>query len=290
MTMTLQPTRRADCALVAILAGWFALLALISRAHADAPKLDVPYVPTPMPVVERMLELGQVREGHYVIDLGSGDGRIPITAARRYGARGFGVDIDPRRISEAIESANREGVSNRVKFDRRNLFDVDFSQADVLTMYLLPTVNMQLKPRILNDMKPGARVVSHAFDLGRWTPDAEATVDGKRIYSWIVPAKVAGRWQVRQGDQTFVVNLNQEFQKIVGEVQVDGRSRPISAAELTGDRITLTFAAEDGIARTLRGRVMGDRIVPDEQSASAPTGTGTRTSSGTPWEAARLGT
>lgn len=151
--------------------------------------LDVPYVPTPMDVVEAMLDVAKVSKNDVVYDLGCGDGRIVVTAAKKYGATGIGVDLNPERIKEANENAKEKGVENKVKFYEGNLFDFDFSKASVLTLYLLPDVNLQLMPKILKEMKPGSRVVSHAFDMGDWKPDKQISVDGRTVYMWTVPKR-----------------------------------------------------------------------------------------------------
>lgn len=154
---------------------------------ATAPRLDVPFVPTPQPVVDKMLELAKVGKGDFLIDLGSGDGRIPVTAAKKYGVRALGVDLNPQRIKEANERAKEAGVTDLVEFRQQDLFETDLSKADVLTMYLLPSVNLKLRPKIMKEMKPGSRVVSHAFDMGDWTPEQKVTVDGRTVYMWTVP-------------------------------------------------------------------------------------------------------
>lgn len=156
------------------------------KAQVD---LDVPYVPTPMDVVEAMLDLAKVTKKDVLYDLGCGDGRIVVTAAEKFGTKGIGVDIDPRRIEEANANAKEKGVEKKVMFHEGNLFDFDFSKASVLTLYLLPDVNLQLKPKILAEMKPGSRVVSHAFDMGEWKPDKQISVGGRTVYLWIVPEK-----------------------------------------------------------------------------------------------------
>ena len=153
---------------------------------------DVIYVPTPHETVEAMLALGEVRKGDVLYDLGSGDGRIPIAAAKKFGVRGVGIDINPQRIEEANGNAKKEGVTQLVSFRNEDLFEADFSEATVVTLYLLSTLNEKLKPRLLSELKPGTRVVSHAFDMGDWAP--EKTVDvgnGTRIYLWRIPAKGA---------------------------------------------------------------------------------------------------
>jgi hypothetical protein len=154
-----------------------------------AESLDVPYVPTPQSVVDKMLDMANVTGEDYLIDLGSGDGRIPIAAATRFGTRGMGVDIDPARVHEAKANAVNARVADKVEFRKQDLFETDLGQATVLTMYLLPRVNLQLRPRILSKLKPGTRVVSHSFDMGDWKPDQKITVDGRKIYLWIVPER-----------------------------------------------------------------------------------------------------
>jgi trans-aconitate methyltransferase len=153
--------------------------------------LDVPYVPTPQSVVNKMLDIAKVNDKDYLIDLGSGDGRILIAAAKRFGAKGMGVDIDAARIQEAKTNAINARVEDKVEFRKQDLFETDLRKATVLTMYLLPRVNLQLRPRILNELKPGTRVVSHNFDMGDWQPDQKIKVDGRTIYLWIVPERGA---------------------------------------------------------------------------------------------------
>src|SRR3990170_4346969 len=157
---------------------------------------DVPYVPTPPVVVEEMLRLAAVGPGGFVMDLGSGDGRILIAAAKKFGARGVGVDLDPERIEESVYGAQLAGVSDRVAFERQDLFKFDISRASVVTMYLLPSVNLKLRLRLLKELKPGTRIVSHDFDLQDWQPDRKSTVR-KNVFLWIVPAQVGGRWRGR---------------------------------------------------------------------------------------------
>jgi len=159
-----------------------------SYAYAQQPNLDVPYVPTKQPVVDAMLNIAKVSKGDVHYDLGCGDGRIVISAAKR-GAIATGVDIDPERIKEANENAKVAGVTDKVTFIEGNLFDMDFSKATVLTLYLLPDVNLKLRPKILKEMKPGSRVVSHAFDMGDWKPEKTIVVDGSTIHYWTVPER-----------------------------------------------------------------------------------------------------
>jgi methylase of polypeptide subunit release factors len=150
--------------------------------------LDVPYVQSRTKVVDGLLKLAGVKKGDVLYDLGCGDGRIVVTAAKDFGATGVGVDLDPQRIAEANANANAAGVADQAKFVTADLFDVDLSKATVITIYLLPTVNMQLRPKLLA-LKPGTRIVSHAFGMGDWKPDKTEEVDGSTIYLWIVPKK-----------------------------------------------------------------------------------------------------
>ncbi len=151
------------------------------------PRLDVPYVPTPQPVVDKMLELARVSKNDMLFDLGCGDGRIVVTAAKARGARGTGIDLDPARIAEATENAKRAGVADRAKFRVGDLFKTDFSSATVVTLYLLPTVNAKLRPQLWKQLRVGTRVVSHAFDMGsEWPAEKTVQVDGRAIYYWTI--------------------------------------------------------------------------------------------------------
>jgi precorrin-6B methylase 2 len=150
---------------------------------------DVPFVPTIDEVVAEMLRLGQVGKNDFVIDLGSGDGRIPITAAKKYGARGFGVDIDPQRVRESQDNAKKAGVEDKVRFMQGDLFNTDISKATVVTLYLLPSVNLRLRPKLLAELKPGTRVVSHNYDMGDWKPDQVVNVGSHTVYLWTIPER-----------------------------------------------------------------------------------------------------
>ncbi|HSF48888.1 MAG TPA: class I SAM-dependent methyltransferase [Burkholderiales bacterium] len=163
----------------------FASIAFVQPSVAR----DVPYVPTPEPVVEKMLELAEVGPNDLLYDLGSGDGRIVIAAAKKHGARGIGVDIDPERVREARENAKAAGVTDRVQFREGDLFKMDLSGATVVTLYLLPDVNMKLRPKLLKELKPGTRIVSHSFDMGDWAPEQKVQVEGRTIYYWTIPEK-----------------------------------------------------------------------------------------------------
>lgn len=150
---------------------------------------DVVFVPTPQEVVDKMLELAKVGKGDVLYDLGCGDGRIPVTAAKRYGIRGVGIDIDPQRIQEATENARKNGVAGLVQFRQEDLFKTNFREATVVTLYLLPELNVKLRPRLLAELKPGTRIVSHQFDMGTWKPERKLELNGRTIYLWTVPAR-----------------------------------------------------------------------------------------------------
>lgn len=183
---------------VIAIAGCFAVLFLSadsSRAQARSGQAtatlrepDVIYVPTPPAVVEAMLNVAQVKSTDIVYDLGSGDGRIPIAAAQKYGARGVGIDINPERIKEANANAVAAKVTDKVKFMNADLFETNISEATVVTLYLLPTLNEKLRPKLLKELKPGTRIVSHAFRMGDWTPERTLNVDGREVFYWTIPA------------------------------------------------------------------------------------------------------
>jgi ubiquinone/menaquinone biosynthesis C-methylase UbiE len=154
---------------------------------------DVVFVPTPNDVVNKMLEMAQVTAKDIVYDLGSGDGRIPITAAQKYGARGVGVDINPERIREANENLKKSGVADKVKFIEGDLFETNISEATVVTLYLLNSLNAKLRPKLMKELKPGTRVVSHAFNMGDWKPERTETVDYSTVYLWRIPGKPAAK-------------------------------------------------------------------------------------------------
>lgn len=249
-----------------------------------APHLDVPYLGTRPEVVARMLDLAQVRPGDRVLDLGTGDGRILITAARR-GATGLGVDIDPVLIAEARAAAARAGVADRARFAAQDLFATPLAGRDVVTMYLLPAVNLRLRPRLLAELRPGARVVSHAFDMGDWRPDVAARVGGAKLYLWRVPARIEGDWRlVEPGRSPARLLMHQHFQDVGGTLIRDGRRLPLTDTRLDGDR--LRFAVDDGSARrTYEGVVRGGAISgvgPTWRATRGPSGSGSGASSQPP--------
>ncbi|MCW4463371.1 methyltransferase domain-containing protein [Sphingomonas sp. BT-65] len=218
---------------------------------ARARDADVPYVPTPPEVVEGMLDMAGLKPGERLIDLGSGDGRIPMAAVRR-GASALGVEIDSDLVARARAKARFAGLEGRVHFVRDDLFTVSLRDADVVTLYLLPDINERLKPKLLSEMKPGARVVSHAFDMGDWPPEQHREVSEKHVYLWTIPAIAGGEWRLVRGDgTTATLAIAQRYSRVSG--MLDGRA--IRDARLAG--AALSFAA-DGVA--YRGAV-GDRTI-----------------------------
>ncbi len=232
----------------------FAASAFAQGQKAYEPKIgqdgkDVIWVPTPLVVVEKMIDIAQVTARDYVIDLGSGDGITVIAAAKR-GARALGIEYNPDLVRLSRRNAENEGVSARAKFVKADLFESDFSQATVITLYLGLNLNLRLRPKILG-LRPGTRVVSHVFTMYQWSPDETATIDGHDVNLWIVPAKVAGVWRTSQGE----LILRQEFQTIEGTIKNGGQAVPISGGRLRGD--FLSFSAGGTV---YSGRVSGNRI------------------------------
>jgi len=220
--------------------------ALASAVIAQPRPLDVPYVPTPEHIVEAMLKLAKPTTDDFLVDLGCGDGRIPIMAAQKYGVRGFGVDMNPVRIKEARANAVKAGVTDKVEFIEGDLFQTDFKKASVLTLYLLPLVNMALRPSIL-EMKPGTRIVSHAFHMEDWKADATEQYEFRTVYYWVVPAKVAGRWVGTSAGAKVELDLVQKFQELSGTATIDGKSATVKAGKVTGEAIEIEVG-RDGAA------------------------------------------
>jgi len=262
---------------------WLGLLALASiacAALAQDPVEDVPFVPTPQSVVEAMLKLAQVRPGDFVMDLGSGDGRIVITAARQFGAEGLGVEYDPTLLERATKAAAEAGVSDRTTFIKQDIFDTDLSQATVLTLYLLPEVNRRLRPKILEQLRPGARVVSHDWDMGDWEPDAKIEVDApdkdvgaqqkSTVFLWVVPANVEGAWRSRLGaGGELELEFTQKYQRVGGTVRYRNVECPVAEATLAGDRLAIR-ACEGANRLVMVGKAYPDRIVGMVSRGGAP--------------------
>jgi SAM-dependent methyltransferase len=255
---------------------------------------DTPYVQTPQNVVDAMLKTAKVTAKDYVIDLGSGDGRMVITAAKRQGARGFGVDLDKRLVQLANENAAKAGVADRAQFYARDLFETDLSPASVITIYLLPEVNLMARSKLLA-LAPGTRIVSHDYGIGDWLPDAEFEMDapGKpvgrsqksKVLYWVVPDQVAGRWlwQIDDGGKPRTVELllRQNYQKLEASAQLDGRALAVERAALTGKILDVTLALPG------RGRVTfsGHRINQAIEGTMRPADGKGKT---VPWSAVRI--
>jgi SAM-dependent methyltransferase len=216
--------------------------------------LDVPYVATPREVVVEMLKMAEIGKGDVVYDLGCGDGRIVIAAAKDMGARGVGIDKDPRRIKECIVNAAAAQVSDRVSFREEDLFQTDFSEATVVSMYLLQMINLTLRPKLLQELKPGSRIISHNFDMRDWKPDKAKNIGSHSIYCWIVPANVTGVWEgimpVNFGGGKFTLRLRQDFQKISGEITLGSVTRSLTATVLTGAQLRFSFPWENADRKT----------------------------------------
>jgi SAM-dependent methyltransferase len=202
---------------------------------------DVPYVPTPYEVVDGMLELAKVVEEDIVYDLGCGDGRIVVQAAKKYGTRGVGVDSDPQRIKESNQNAKENMVTDKVKFYEKNLFETDLTEATVVTIYLLSEVNIKLRPKLFRELKPGSRVVSNSFDMDDWEPEKREVVGNRNLYLWIMPFNFSGKWQGtisgNNSEEEYLLELNQEFQKVSGNLQIGKEKLKITDAKLDGNNL-----------------------------------------------------
>lgn len=255
---------------------------------------DTPYVQTPQNVVDAMLETAKVTNKDYVIDLGSGDGRMIITAAKKRGARGFGVDLDKRLVKLANDNARKAGVADRAKFYARDLFETDLSPASVITIYLLPEVNLMARSKLLA-LAPGTRIVSHDYGIGDWLPDLEYEMDapGKpvgrsqksKVLYWVVPDIVAGRWlwNLNSGgkSQQVELDLKQNYQKLEATAKLDGRAVPVEQAKLTGRMIEVTLQLPERGRVTFSGRRINQAFEGEMHAAGSK-------DKGMPWNAVRI--
>lgn len=225
-----------------------------------AQKLDVAYVPTPYAIVEEMLNIANAGPGDYLIDLGSGDGRIVIAAAKR-GAYGHGVELDPKRIREAELNAAKAGVSDKVLFLKENIYETDFSRATVITLYLFPTINIKLRPFLLEKMKPGTKIVSHDFSMDEWKPDKHIRIGNHSVFLWIIPAWVNGEWMWKTGGEIFIMNAQQQFQETELYLKSGTVALPVENEYLSGRRISFTaFNPVNGKRYLFSGAVDGNNI------------------------------
>lgn len=227
------------------------------------PGKDVVWVPTPEALVEEMLRMANVGPSDYVIDLGSGDGRTVIAAAQRFGARGLGIEYNPDLVALSKRNAEREGVADKVEFMKADIFETDFSQATVVTMYLLPSLNLKLRPSIL-ELRPGTRIVSHSFHMADWEPDRKITIEDHNAYLWIVPADVSGNWRVSLTGpvawESWELRLVQDFQVLYGRVRLGTETFRLLDGRVQGEEIRFVFSDASGNRREFTGRARGGRI------------------------------
>ncbi len=215
-----------------------------SQGGEEKVELDVPYEPSSEDVVLMMIEMAKVVKNDRVYDLGCGDGRIVIMASQKTGALGVGVDLDPDRVKESQDNARKANVTDRVKFFRQDLFQTNISEATVVMLYLYPEVNLKLRPKLLRELKPGTRIVSHSHDMGSWEPDqTRVASNGHRIHYWVIPANVVGTWEWNMwGEETpYLLTLNQEFQKVSGTLLAGSEEIPMKHLRLMGDRLELAI-------------------------------------------------
>jgi hypothetical protein len=225
---------------------------------------DSVWVPTPERMIRRMLQIADTTSEDVVIDLGAGDGRIPIYAAKHFGARGVGVELEANLVRVAREKAKAEGVAHLATFLQQDLFEADLSEATVIALYISPGVMTRLKPRLL-ELEPGTRVVSHHFTLDDWEPDETIRVMGRTAHLWVVPASAAAIWSVNIPGEEFVLRIEQRYQALVTRGERDGKRVPVVGARLRGTEIRFTAFDRDGSARHFRGTVQGARMSGDSK-------------------------
>jgi precorrin-6B methylase 2 len=259
MMVTRSARRMSFASLVAACCAAFGIALAPVLTAAEVERTGGPFVPTPQTVVDAMLDLAKVTKDDFVIDLGSGDGRIVLTAAQRYSARGVGVDIDPELVEKSNAEAMKRGMSERIKFMQKDVLQADVADATVLTLYLLPGMMKSLQAKLVRELRPGTRIVSHDFAFGDWKADRELSVDvpekfgqtgqwKSTLYYWVVPAQVAGAWQVNVDGlrPELLLSLEQRYQDLQGTVTTGDRRRPIANARVAADRIAFTLELADG--------------------------------------------
>lgn len=224
--------------------------------HLDEPclLLDIPFVPSDEKVIRAMLDLAALERDDLLYDLGCGDGRIVVAAALQKGVRAIGIDLDPLRIAEAMEYAGNARVEHLVDFIEEDLLEADFSAATVVCLYLLDSINLQLRPRLQQALRPGTRIVSHTFRMGDWEPDAHIQVDGSNVYQWVVPAAVAGHWQWEdEQGRTHRLELEQKHQMLEGHIHIDGQTNTLIESRIDGNLLDLRWQSnETGAVSRLR--------------------------------------
>ncbi len=277
---------------IRVVAGVMGILALVGTTSPQAVQAwdqyksyDVPFVPTPMEVVDAMLALADIKPGDLLYDLGCGDGRIVVTAAKNFGIKAIGIDIDPVRISESTQNATQSGVTDKVKFLNQDLFEADFKDATVITMYLLTSVNRRLRPKLLAELKPGTRLVSHRFDMGEWEPDKTTSVklvdgydDDRAVYFWIVPANITGdwKWDLAPGgteSRHYEFTPYQKFQEFSGVVTQGSSPLSVEAAKIVGNKVQFKVNEEVGgkkVDLLYEGQVQGHTITGTVRQADNP--------------------
>ncbi|HKY01704.1 MAG TPA: class I SAM-dependent methyltransferase [Burkholderiales bacterium] len=223
------------------------------------PGKDVVWVPTPDALVTEMLRMAKIGSNDYVMDLGSGDGRIAIAAAKDFGARATGIEYNPELVTLSNANARKAGVADKVKFIKADLFETDFSKADVITMYLLPKINLELRPKLLA-LRPGVRVVSHAFNMDDWKPDQTVHAAERHAYLWIVPAKVAGNWKVNAGKEQLELSLDQKYQMLSGRARSGKESFDILEGRVNGEEVRFVMSGAKGERREFQGRFKGKHL------------------------------
>jgi len=258
MPMHLHHLRKPVLILAAIAFAGSALAQ--SYTTSDGKKLDIFFVPTQHHVVKRMLELAEVGPNDVHYDLGSGDGRIVIAAVKDFKAKkGVGIDLDPQRIKESNENKAKENLGDNVQFLNQNIFETDLREATVVSMYLLNTINLRLRPKLLEELKPGTRIVTHAFNMGEWKEEHNESVDGYQVYLFIVPANVAGKWELSQGERKIALDLKNDFTELSGTATVDGKTAEIRNGRITGTKIRFTIDL-DGKPAVFEGTSDGSTI------------------------------
>lgn len=235
----------------------------VYEPHRGQPGKDVIWIPSPDKLVHRMLSMAQLKPSDYLIDLGSGDGKIVIAAARDFGTSGLGIEYNPDMVGHAQRNAQAAGVADRARFEKADIFESDFSRASVITMYLLPHLNMRLRHRLMA-LKPGTRIVSHEFRLGDWTADETSRINGASVHLWLVPGNFGGEWTLRfpqrKGPAMATLDVEQTFQNFRGRVVFEDFETTFREPKVAGDRVRFAFTDEEGRLRRFEGRLDGGSL------------------------------
>lgn len=239
-----------------------ALLCISESSSRQRPDVNVPFVPIPLESVNIMLDMAQVGEGDLLFELGCGDGRITISAGGR-GANGVGVDTDAKRVEECIQNAKVAGVSDKVNFYQSNIFGVPLAQATVVVMYLMPEVNIQIRPKLFNELRPGAKVISYDFHMGEWDPDSVVQIRKSSAYMWIMPANFSGSWSwfhIDGSKRQFSLDLNQHYQQLTGEITSSQGSPVVKSMKVRGSKIRIILEDTDKKRMLLTGTISENTI------------------------------